>query len=58
MARRPVLWLCGPSGVGKTSVGYALFEQLSDAGTAVAYVDLDQLRLCYPAPRMIRATTG
>nr|MDT0657597.1 hypothetical protein [Micromonospora sp. DSM 115978] len=46
----PVLWLCGPSGVGKTSVGYELFEQLSDAGIAGAYVDLDQLGLCYPAP--------
>lgn len=46
----PVLWLCGPSGVGKSSVGYELFEQLSQAGTAAAYVDLDQLGLCYPAP--------
>jgi hypothetical protein len=44
------LWICGPSGVGKTTVGFALFEQLSDAGTDIAYVDLDQLRLCYPAP--------
>jgi hypothetical protein len=48
--RDPVLWLCGPSGVGKTSVGYEIFDQLSDAGTATAYVDLDQLGLCYPAP--------
>jgi adenylylsulfate kinase-like enzyme len=48
--RYPVLWLCGPSGVGKTSVGYEMFDQLSNAGTATAYVDLDQLGLCYPAP--------
>jgi adenylylsulfate kinase-like enzyme len=48
--RDPVLWLCGPSGVGKTSVGYELFDQLSAAGTATAYVDLDQLGLCRPAP--------
>ena len=46
----PVLWLCGPSGVGKSSVGFALFDQLSRAGTAVAYVDLDQLGLLGPAP--------
>ncbi|MEO6086717.1 MAG: hypothetical protein ABIQ18_26745 [Umezawaea sp.] len=52
MTRDPVpfLWLCGPSGVGKSSVGYALFDQLGKAGTATAYVDLDQLGLCYPAP--------
>ncbi|GIJ60890.1 AAA family ATPase [Virgisporangium aurantiacum] len=42
-----ILWLCGPSGVGKSSVGYALFEQL---GPHAAYVDLDQLGLCHPAP--------
>ena len=46
----PVLWLCGPSGVGKSSVGFELFDQLGKAGTATAYVDLDQLGLCYPAP--------
>jgi adenylylsulfate kinase-like enzyme len=46
----PVLWLCGPSGVGKSSVGFELFDQLSNAGTTTAYVDLDQLGLCYPAP--------
>ena len=46
----PVLWLCGPSGVGKSSVGFELFDRLSRAGTATAYVDLDQLGLCYPAP--------
>jgi len=46
----PVLWLCGPSGVGKSSVGFALFEQISKTTTAAAYVDLDQLGICYPAP--------
>jgi adenylylsulfate kinase-like enzyme len=46
----PVLWLCGPSGVGKTSVGYEIFAQLGRAGIAGAFVDLDQLGLCYPAP--------
>jgi adenylylsulfate kinase-like enzyme len=46
----PFLWLCGPSGVGKSSVGFELFDQLSNAGTATAYVDLDQVGLCYPTP--------
>ncbi|GIF51537.1 adenylylsulfate kinase-like enzyme [Asanoa ferruginea] len=45
-----MLWICGPSGVGKTTVGFALFEELSRAGIAIAFVDLDQLGLCYPAP--------
>jgi adenylylsulfate kinase-like enzyme len=46
----PFLWLCGPSGVGKSSVGFELFGQLSNAGITTAYVDLDQLGLCHPVP--------
>lgn len=46
----PFLWLCGPFGVGKSSTAFALFDQLSEAGVAVAQVDLDQLGLCGPAP--------
>jgi adenylylsulfate kinase-like enzyme len=46
----PFLWLCGPSGVGKSSVGFHLFDQLSKAVVRTAYVDLDQLGLCHPAP--------
>jgi adenylylsulfate kinase-like enzyme len=46
----PWLWLCGPSGVGKSSVGFELFDQLGADGVATAYVDLDQLGLCSPAP--------
>ncbi|MGA8114733.1 MAG: AAA family ATPase [Actinocatenispora sp.] len=45
----PFLWLCGPSGVGKSTVGYEIHRQLARAGTATAYVDADQLGLCYPA---------
>jgi hypothetical protein len=41
----PVLWLCGPSGVGKSTTGFALFRQLADA----CYLDVDQIRLCYPS---------
>ncbi|GAA5190312.1 hypothetical protein GCM10023322_45150 [Rugosimonospora acidiphila] len=46
----PLLWLCGPSGVGKSTVGCEIFSQLERAGVPVGYVDLDQVGLCYPAP--------
>ena len=46
----PVLWLCGPSGVGKSTVGWELSAQLNAAGISTAYLDLDQIGLCYPAP--------
>ena len=42
-ARAPFLWLCGPTGVGKSSVGYAIFQQVYSSGVKVAYVDFDQL---------------
>ena len=45
----PFLWLCGPTGVGKSTVGWEIFRQLADAGSATSYVDADQLGLCYPA---------
>jgi hypothetical protein len=46
----PVLWLYGPPGVGKTTVGWALYEHLVQGGTAAGYVDIDQLGMCYAAP--------
>lgn len=45
----PVLWLSGPPGVGKTTVGWELFEQLGGEGLAVGFVDIDQLGMsCAP----------
>ncbi|QUQ67250.1 AAA family ATPase [Kutzneria sp. CA-103260] len=41
----PVLWLCGPSGVGKTAVAWEIHQRIADS----AYVDIDQLGMCYPA---------
>lgn len=41
----PLVWLAGASGTGKSTAGYGAFRLLRDAGTAVAYVDADQLRL-------------
>jgi adenylylsulfate kinase-like enzyme len=46
--RIPVLWLCGPPGVGKSTVGWETFAQLTGAGIEVGYVDIDQLGICYP----------
>jgi adenylylsulfate kinase-like enzyme len=46
----PVLWLCGPPGVGKTTVGWEIFTQLTQAGIGAGYVDIDQLGICYPEP--------
>ena len=46
----PLLWLCGPSGVGKSTVGWQLFSQLTRAGIRIGYLDIDQLGMCYPAP--------
>ncbi len=46
----PVLWLCGPPCVGKSTVGYAIFAQITAAGTKAAYVDLAQIGFCRPVP--------
>ena len=46
----PVLWLCGPPGVGKSTVGWEIFAQLTGAGIEAGYVDIDQLGMCYPEP--------
>ena len=40
----PLLWLTGPSGVGKSTVGWALQQRLSRAGITAAFIDADQLR--------------
>jgi adenylylsulfate kinase-like enzyme len=46
----PVLWLCGPSGVGKTTVAWEVYSQLLDAGVHVGFADIDQLGMCFPEP--------
>ena len=46
----PVLWLCGPPGIGKSTVGWEIFTQLAQAGIEAGYVDIDQLGICYPEP--------
>ena len=46
----PGLWLCGPPGVGKSTVGYEIFVAIHRTGRKAAYVDADQVGMCYPAP--------
>lgn len=46
----PLLWIDGPSGVGKTTVGWELFRRLSREGMRLGYVDIDQIGMCYAAP--------
>jgi hypothetical protein len=46
----PFLWLCGPSGVGKSAVGYEIFRQVYRSGIKAGFMDFDQFGLCYPSP--------
>jgi len=46
----PVLWVCGPAGVGKSTVAWQLFTEHAKAGLAGGFADTDQLCMCYPAP--------
>lgn len=44
------LWLYGPPGVGKSATGFELFAQLTERGDRVAFVEIDQIGMCMPAP--------
>ena len=47
-ARTPLLWVCGPPAVGKSTVAWELFGQVASEGFTAAYLDIDQLGLRYP----------
>lgn len=49
-SRVPVLWICGPAGVGKSTVSWRLYTELASTGVRMAFADTDQLCMCYPAP--------
>jgi hypothetical protein len=45
----PVLWLYGPSGIGKTTIAWELYcKTLSESG--VALIETDMVRMCDPPP--------
>lgn len=46
----PLLWLAGPSGVGKSSVGWEIYSRFRRSGADVALVELDQIGMCFPSP--------
>lgn len=48
-AEPTVFWICGAAGAGKSVAAWALFEALAADGVPVAYVDIDQLGMLYPA---------
>jgi hypothetical protein len=45
-----ILWLCGPAAVGKSTVGWQVYQQVRRAGGNAAFVDLDQIGLHRPVP--------
>ena len=45
-----ILWLCGPAAVGKSSVGWQVYQQVRRAGVTAAFVDLDQIGFRRPPP--------
>lgn len=48
MTQIPVLWLCGPPGVGKTAAAWTLYQRMLDAAACPAFLDIDQVGICYP----------
>uniref|UniRef100_UPI000AD08546 AAA family ATPase n=1 Tax=Streptomyces sp. SBT349 TaxID=1580539 RepID=UPI000AD08546 len=46
----PVLWLCGPPGVGKTTVAWEIHQRLRADGVEAGFVDIDQVGMCFPEP--------
>jgi broad-specificity NMP kinase len=45
-----ILWLCGPAAVGKSTVGWQVYQQVRHSGVNAAFVDLDQIGFHRPVP--------
>jgi hypothetical protein len=48
--RGRVLLLCGPTGVGKSTIGFQVYLRWLRAGLTAGYLDLEQLGFVRPAP--------
>lgn len=48
--KKPFLLVCGPRGVGKSSVGWQVFFDVMQSGVTSAHVDLVQVSWFRPAP--------
>ncbi|MCD0443377.1 AAA family ATPase [Glycomyces sp. A-F 0318] len=45
----PMVWVCGPAGVGKSTVSFAVFMRLLASGAKASFIDLAQIGWCRPA---------
>jgi hypothetical protein len=45
-----ILWLCGPAAIGKSTVGWQVYQQVRRSGVNAAFVDLDQIGFHRPVP--------
>jgi hypothetical protein len=45
-----ILLICGPTGVGKSTVGFQLYLRYLHGGLTIGYVDLDQIGFIRPGP--------
>jgi hypothetical protein len=46
--RVPVLWITGPTGVGKSTIGFQLLVRYVNDGLKAGYIDLDQIGFVRP----------
>ncbi len=47
--------ICGPTGVGKSTVGWRVYERIRADGSTAGYVDLEQLGFCPPNDHRVMA---
>jgi adenylylsulfate kinase-like enzyme len=47
--KAPMTWVCGPTGVGKSTVAFAVFLRLLASGAKASFIDLAQIGWCRPA---------
>lgn len=45
-----ILLICGPAGVGKSTIGFELYVRYVRDGLTAGYIDLDQIAFIRPAP--------